>query len=477
MAPTSEEQKEDERAQRDLVSYAKTLTADIYLLLDLPSPFTSSDPAVIPPTDAELGKAWRRAALKYHPDKNRGDEEAAADRLDEARRAWEVLKDPEARAAYEGKRRAETERRQREQALEGRRRGLAEALRQREEAASTPGGTKRGYGDFSGSTGATPAGEKEAKLRRLEEEGRRRRMEFQEAARKRREETTQSTAKTEEINMDDRPASGGFTETTKKEATQVPELDRTIKVRWPRGSPLGNAMTSDTLRRLFTRFGAVESAAMLKDKKTRPSMGSPLFSPSMENETQKRSKRQVMASAVVMFESIVAAHAAVHDALLMSTKLSDHEKAAEPEWALLDFVGWAGGAAPDLGFDTLRRSPSMNADSMKSSEDPFIDAESARHQSSSTTTFTAPRPFPGMSTSTANSSTPAKTGFTPGGKGPTFSFGTKSQAAANGSPKAAGTPSNYEATMMRLKEAERKKLEAQIREDDARAQAQEQPLV
>lgn len=51
-------------------------------------------------SDADLKKAYRRLAMKYHPDRNSEDAEAV-ERFKEAKQAFEVLKDSKKRAAYD----------------------------------------------------------------------------------------------------------------------------------------------------------------------------------------------------------------------------------------------------------------------------------------------------------------------------------------------------------------------------------------
>ena len=51
-------------------------------------------------SDQELKSAYRKLALKFHPDRNPGDKEAE-EKLKEASEAYQVLCDPDKRAAYD----------------------------------------------------------------------------------------------------------------------------------------------------------------------------------------------------------------------------------------------------------------------------------------------------------------------------------------------------------------------------------------
>jgi preprotein translocase subunit Sec63 len=53
-------------------------------------------------SDDEIKKAYRKLAMKHHPDRNQGDAaKAAEEKFKEAKEAYEMLSDPQKRAAYD----------------------------------------------------------------------------------------------------------------------------------------------------------------------------------------------------------------------------------------------------------------------------------------------------------------------------------------------------------------------------------------
>ena len=52
-------------------------------------------------SDAEIKKAFKKLAIKYHPDKNLDNQEAAKEKFEEVANAYEVLSDPDKRRTYD----------------------------------------------------------------------------------------------------------------------------------------------------------------------------------------------------------------------------------------------------------------------------------------------------------------------------------------------------------------------------------------
>ena len=88
-------------------------------------------------TDGEIKKAYRKKALVLHPDKRKESERETAQReFDQLQKAYDILLDPEARAALENLAKARAARKSRDDQQDAKRRKLREDLERRERAAT-----------------------------------------------------------------------------------------------------------------------------------------------------------------------------------------------------------------------------------------------------------------------------------------------------------------------------------------------------
>ncbi|KAH0152427.1 DnaJ-domain-containing protein, partial [Aureobasidium melanogenum] len=373
----------------DLIDAAKSTAIDYYELLGIT--FENS-------SESDIRRAYRRTALKYHPDKN-ADKPDIVEKFHLLQIANDVLSSPEYKAIYDNARRAKQEREERHQAFEGRRRQMKEDLENRENASLKRKHQEEEEGDKLQREIQRLAAD--GKRRRLERQGQLNRERLEEEERLDRERNGYTSPQTQSI-----PSQGG---------TGVADIDRSIKVVWSQES---ETIDKQRLTSIFTSFGKLQDVVVLKPKKKR--LG----------ETKSKS---LVSSALIVYESVVGAHAAVSDF---------KKRQSEPEFKLLDSVYWASNKEPD-----------------------FLQRPTTPVSVSPTEPKSASRPMheiPGMNSPI----TPLKQA---GGGGlrkvPSFA----SFSSAKNSPVApsASSPTLEELTMIRLKNAEKRRLEEQIRKQEA----------
>ena len=288
-------------------------TTDFYALLSLSTPN---------PTPSELQRAWRRTALKYHPDKVEASDLVAAEKFHLAQIAFDVLSDTTLKAEYDRARTAREQRARQEALFEGKRRKMKEDLEGRER------GGKRVRVDGGMDGEGTTEGQAEKEMRRLAEEGRRMRDLFEAKKAKERDEAAMREKTPERNGHGVSDVTDSTPEAKTPGTSSVRDIDRTVKVRFPLTEETEH-LDGAKLQALFTRFGNVENAFLLKAKKKKPLTG------------------------VIIFASIVGAHAAILDAAKTD---------GEP-WRSLTSVEWAEGKEPDFLGHAKSRTPATSAGS------------------------------------------------------------------------------------------------------------------
>lgn len=420
---------------------------DFYGLLDI-------SPAA---AETEIRRAYRRTALKYHPDKIANPTPADIDKFHFLQIAYDVLSDPSVRQLYDNAREARLRKEREREMMGAAKRKMREDLEARERAGAGTGvqrGVKRAWTSATGVGAEMDDGDAEAKLQqeieRIAQDGRRRRQEAEERLKREIDEEEKIMQQEEEEKRRAADKSSQRVDRSQDGGTNVSELERAVKVRWAREGQ-GLELDKDQLAALFAPFGKVESVVTLKDKRQR--LG------------EKREKKTV-ATGVVVFASIVSAHAAVLDS---EKKIRQGASQAGSDWAIIDSVFWASGAQPDLGMGK----PDPHPASTPTPPPPISTQE--KPSTSSKPSFN----FPGVKAAMSDG-----VGKKPG-KAPSFASFSSAAAAANapkpstaeGPSQASNTPSMEELTFMRLKNAqrekERKALEEQLLKEDEAEDAAE----
>lgn len=370
----------------------------------------------------DIDRAWRQTALKYHPDKV-GDDPAAKEKFHLAQIGYDLLSDPARKALYDSARNARIQREKKNNELRGRRRTMAEDLFTRER------GFKRERDE-----GEDEEEMLEMEVRRLAEDGKRRRKE--------REDTLRNAMQNVERNevVEGEKVDG----TVFTSQTSVSELDRTVKIRWPLGDGQPLPIGQDQITNLFSKFGKIESADLLNPKL-------------LKSEKRKKHKKQLMVTCMVQYSSIVSAHTAVED----------FKKQRGREWERFDSVFWAAGKEPHF------ISAASQYKHAKDVPEP-ASLTPKRDNREPSTRKSVPSPlnlFNAFSTPSA-ARLPGADGLR---KKPSFtSFPSATFTTPTSSPvsyRSVNSPSFEEMMMIRLKNAEKKRLEDEIRKQDEVAAA------
>ncbi|KAJ5973465.1 hypothetical protein N7481_010675 [Penicillium waksmanii] len=380
----------------DLKAHAAS-NQDFYALLDL-SPSA---------TDSEIRRGYRKTALKYHPDKIANPTPADIDKFHLLQIANDVLSDASIRQLYDNAREARLRKQREREQMGAAKRKMREDLEAAERAGAAAAAGQRGVKRSWASADDDAEVKLQREIERIAEDGRRRRREAGDKLKRELEEEEQMAQAEEEEARKVADRGSQRVDRSQDGGANVPELDRTIKVRWEREAL---DLDSDRLKALFGSFGKVEGTFMLKDKRKR---------------VEGKREKVTLATGAVVFESIVGAHAAVVD----SEKKLRQSGVPDGDWAHIESVEWASGTPPD--FNPGDPAPSATQDT-KASERPAKPSFS----------------FPGV-----NSGAP-KSGKTP-------SFGSFASAATSGK----GMPSFQETVMMRLKNAQREKERKSLEED------------
>ncbi|RJE19494.1 DnaJ domain protein, partial [Aspergillus sclerotialis] len=160
-------------SQDDLKAHAAS-NEDFYALLGV-SP-ASAEP--------EIRRAYRRTALKYHPDKISNPTPADIDKFHLLQIAYDVLSDPSVRQLYDNAREARERKKREREVMDATKRKMREDLEARERAGAAgvgQRGVKRPWAGMSTGVGDDDAEVKlQREIERIAEDGRRRKREAME---------------------------------------------------------------------------------------------------------------------------------------------------------------------------------------------------------------------------------------------------------------------------------------------------------
>uniref|UniRef100_A0A914XQX4 J domain-containing protein n=1 Tax=Plectus sambesii TaxID=2011161 RepID=A0A914XQX4_9BILA len=212
-----------------MASASKKLDFDPYQVLNVREGFT----------EKELLKAFREAALKWHPDKNLDNKEKAHDMFVKITQAFEILSDPAVRIAFDNLQKAKQAAQERFDKLDAKRRKLREELEKRE-------------------AGHVSQQEKEAQAtRNFEKEIERLRREGSKLLAKEKENIER------EVHKNDVTASAS-SGPKKYEAQPRSDVHVRLRIKWKvgKGDDTNGGYNRDLIESIFSKYGDVVAVAL-----------------------------------------------------------------------------------------------------------------------------------------------------------------------------------------------------------------------
>ena len=217
-------------------------------------------------TDKQIGKAFRKLALKLHPDKN-PDNPDAIEKFYLAKKASEILLDPAQRREYDAKYKARKQQELRWKEMDAERQALKRDLERKEAEAAKEAAIKAAVGTYASK-------DIQERLNKLRAEGRARKQNLFEEMKDRGAERWNQVAS--ELARAHRPASTPSSDSRAAAVTVKWKRKNAGPIINTHGPATSEVVDAAVLKRAFHKFGGLISVHNLKDRRATLVFGSML---------------------------------------------------------------------------------------------------------------------------------------------------------------------------------------------------------